>query len=296
MKISIENVSKIYDKNLPALREISLEINQGMFGLLGPNGAGKTTLMRIIATIIQPTEGLVKVGNYRTNNMKEKWLIRASLGYLPQELSLYGGLTAYEFLDFMGAIKGCRKCSKQIKELLEMVGLSSFSRQLIRTYSGGMKRRLGIAQSLINNPSLLIVDEPTVGLDPEERTRFRNMLVDMASDRTVLLSSHIVEDIAQTCYDVAILHQGKLLYGGTVSGLIQQANNKVWEYTSNNTHLLSSIILVTKTRISGSDIKYRVLTEEQPIEGAYQVSPTIEDGYLWTIKKSHQVLSNDEAG
>ncbi len=295
MKISIENVSKFYEKNLPALRDISLEINQGMFGLLGPNGAGKTTLMRIIATIIQPTEGLVKIGNYRTDNMKEKWHILASLGYLPQELSLYGSLTPYEFLDFMGAIKGCRKRSNQIKELLEIVGLSNSAHQLIKTFSGGMKRRLGIAQALINNPSLLIVDEPTVGLDPEERTRFRNMLVDMASDRTVILSSHIVEDIAQTCCHVAILHQGKLLYKGTVSGLVQQANNKVWEYTSSNTPLHSSI-LVAKTRISDSNIKYRVLAEEQPMEGAYLVSPTIEDGYLWIIKKLHQVFSKDEAG
>jgi len=287
MKISIENVSKFYKKNSPALRDISLEINQGMFGLLGPNGAGKTTLMRIIATIIQPTEGVVKIGNYRTDNLKEKWHILASLGYLPQELSLYGNLTPYEFLDFMGAIKGFRKRPNQIKELLEMVGLSNAAHQLIKTFSGGMKRRLGIAQALINNPSLLIVDEPTVGLDPEERTRFRNMLVDMASDRTVILSSHIVEDIAQTCYHVAILHQGKLLYKGTVSGLVQQANNKVWEYTSSNTHTpLHSSILVAKTRISDSNIKYRVLAEEQPMEGAYLVSPTIEDGYLWIIKKN----------
>jgi ABC-type multidrug transport system ATPase subunit len=285
MKISIENVSKFYKKNSPALRDISLEINQGMFGLLGPNGAGKTTLMRIIATIIQPTEGVVKIGNYRTDNLKEKWHILASLGYLPQELSLYGNLTPYEFLDFMGAIKGFRKRPNQIKELLEMVGLSNAAHQLIKTFSGGMKRRLGIAQALINNPSLLIVDEPTVGLDPEERTRFRNMLVDMASDRTVILSSHIVEDIAQTCYHVAILHQGKLLYKGTVSGLVQQANNKVWEYTSSNTHTpLHSSILVAKTRISDSNIKYRVLAEEQPMERAYLVSPTIEDGYLWIIK------------
>jgi ABC-type multidrug transport system ATPase subunit len=287
MKISIENVSKFYKKNSPALRDISLEINQGMFGLLGPNGAGKTTLMRIIATIIQPTEGVVKIGNYRTDNLKEKWHILASLGYLPQELSLYGNLTPYEFLDFMGAIKGFRKRPNQIKELLEMVGLSNAAHQLIKTFSGGMKRRLGIAQALINNPSLLIVDEPTVGLDPEERTRFRNMLVDMASDRTVILSSHIVEDIAQTCYHVAILHQGKLLYKGTVSGLVQQANNKVWEYTSSNTHTpLHSSILVAKTRISDTNIKYRVLAEEQPMEGAYLVSPTIEDGYLWIIKKN----------
>jgi len=287
MKISIENVSKFYKKNSPALRDISLEINQGMFGLLGPNGAGKTTLMRIIATIIQPTEGVVKIGNYRTDNLKEKWHILASLGYLPQELSLYGKLTPYEFLDFMGAIKGFRKRPNQIKELLEMVGLSNAAHQLIKTFSGGMKRRLGIAQALINNPSLLIVDEPTVGLDPEERTRFRNMLVDMASDRTVILSSHIVEDIAQTCYHVAILHQGKLLYKGTVSGLVQQANNKVWEYTSSNNHTpLHSSILVAKTRISDSNIKYRVLAEEQPMEGAYLVSPTIEDGYLWIIKKN----------
>lgn len=295
MKISIENVSKVYKKSLIALKDITFEINSGMLGLLGPNGAGKTTLMRIIATIIQPTQGLVKIGNYRTDRIKDKWHIRASLGYLPQELSLYGSLTAYEFLDFMGAIKGCRKRSQQIKELLEMVGLSSAMHQLIKTYSGGMKRRLGIAQALLNNPSLLIVDEPTVGLDPEERTRFRNMLVDMASDRTVILSSHIVEDIAQTCYHVAVLHQGNLLYYGTVSDLVRQANNKVWEYTSSN-NALPSPTVVTKTRISDANIKYRVLAEEQPMEEAYQVTPTIEDGYLWTIKNHIGHSSSDKAG
>lgn len=295
MKISIENVSKVYKKSLIALKDITFEINSGMLGLLGPNGAGKTTLMRIIATIIQPTQGLVKIGNYRTDRIKDKWHIRASLGYLPQELSLYGSLTAYEFLDFMGAIKGCRKRSQQIKELLEMVGLSSAMHQLIKTYSGGMKRRLGIAQALLNNPSLLIVDEPTVGLDPEERTRFRNMLVDMASDRTVILSSHIVEDIAQTCYHVAVLHQGNLLYYGTVSDLVRQANNKVWEYTSSNNALPSSTV-VTKTRISDANIKYRVLAEEQPMEEAYQVTPTIEDGYLWIIKNHIGHSSSDKAG
>jgi len=287
MNILIENVTKIYGKDSVALKGISLEIKSGMFGLLGPNGAGKTTLMRIIATLIRPTNGFVKVGDYRTDDGKEKWHIRAMLGYLPQELSLYGDLSAKEFLDFMGAMKGCRDRSRRVKNLLELTGLSAAARKRIKTYSGGMKRRLGIAQALIGDPSLLIVDEPTVGLDPDERARFRNMLVDLASERTVILSSHIVEDIAQTCYQAAVLHQGNLLFNGNVAEMIQRANGKVWEYIGENEKQPSDVVLVAKTRINASQIKYRMLSEKQPVPNAALVSPGIEDGYLWLTKNSH---------
>jgi len=286
MNIIVENVTKIYGKDSLALKGISLEIKSGMFGLLGPNGAGKTTLMRIIATLIRPTNGFVKVGDYRTDDVKEKWHIRAMLGYLPQELALYGDLSAQEFLDFMGAMKGCRDRARQVKTLLELTGLNAAAKKRIKTYSGGMKRRLGIAQALIGDPSLLIVDEPTVGLDPEERTRFRNMLVDLSSERTVILSSHIVEDIAQTCYQAAILHQGNLLFSGNVTEIIQQAEGRVWEYISVEEKQSSDIVLVAKTRIQEAQIKYRVLAEKQPASNATLVSPDIEDGYLWLMKKS----------
>lgn len=285
MNIAIENVTKVYGRGFAALKGISLEIKTGMFGLLGPNGAGKTTLMRIIATLLRPTDGFVKVGEYRTDGIKDKWLIRSMLGYLPQELSLYGDLSAKEFLDFIGAMKGCSDRPRQVKELLELTGLSNAAKKHIKTYSGGMKRRLGIAQALIGNPSLLIVDEPTVGLDPEERTRFRNMLVDLSSERTVILSSHIVEDIAQTCYQAAILNQGNLLFSGTVNEITRQADGRVWEYTSSEEHRSPDVVVVAKTRIHEAQIKYRVLAEKQPSPNAALVSPDIEDGYLWLMKK-----------
>lgn len=289
MNITIESVTKIFGRDSIALKSVSLEIKSGMFGLLGPNGAGKTTLMRIIATLVQPSSGFVKVGKYRTNDINEKWHIRASLGYLPQELALYNNLSAYNFLDFIGAIKGVEhnERSRQVKALLEVTGLSAVANKYIKTYSGGMKRRLGIAQSLIGNPSLLIVDEPTAGLDPEERARFRNMLVDLASERTVILSSHIVEDIAQTCYQVAVLHQGSLLFSGNVTELIQQADGKVWEYVSEEGERSADIILVAKTRTQDTKIKYRVLSDKQPILNAMMVSPGIEDGYLWLMNNTH---------
>jgi ABC-2 type transport system ATP-binding protein len=285
MNILIENVTKTFGKDFSALKNVSLEIKSGMFGLLGPNGAGKTTLMRIIATLVQPSRGLVKVGAYRTHDEHEKWHIRRALGYLPQELALYNNLSAYNFLDFMGGIKGIKQKerSRQIESLLEITGLGAVAHKHIKTYSGGMKRRLGIAQALIGNPALLIVDEPTAGLDPEERVRFRNMLVDFATERTVILSSHIVEDIAQTCHQIAILHQGHLLFDGNVAGLIQQSEGKVWEYVADEERKAPDVFLISKTRTHNTLIKYRVLANEQPAPHAQLVSPGIEDGYLWLM-------------
>jgi ABC-type multidrug transport system ATPase subunit len=285
MNITIENVTKIFGKDTVALQDVSLKIKSGMFGLLGPNGAGKTTLMRMIATLVQPSKGLVKVGAYRTDDNHEKWHIRRSLGYLPQELALYHNLSGRNFLDFIAGIKSIAQDerSRQIETLLELTGLRAAANKQIKTYSGGMKRRLGIAQALIGDPSLLIVDEPTAGLDPEERARFRNLLVDLATERTVILSSHIVEDIAQTCYQIAILRQGSVVFDGNVGELIQRSDGKVWEYVDDAENLLPDSFLVSKTRTGNARTKFRVLADEQPAPQATRIVPSIEDGYLWLM-------------
>lgn len=285
MNITIENVTKIFGKDTVALQDVSLKIKSGMFGLLGPNGAGKTTLMRMIATLVQPSKGLVKVGAYRTDDNHEKWHIRRSLGYLPQELALYHNLSGRNFLGFIAGIKSIAQDerSRQIETLLELTGLRAAANKQIKTYSGGMKRRLGIAQALIGDPSLLIVDEPTAGLDPEERARFRNLLVDLATERTVILSSHIVEDIAQTCYQIAILRQGSVVFDGNVGELIQRSDGKVWEYVDDAENLLPDSFLVSKTRTGNARTKFRVLADEQPAPQATRIVPSIEDGYLWLM-------------
>ncbi|HMA37383.1 MAG TPA: ABC transporter ATP-binding protein, partial [Chloroflexia bacterium] len=202
MNVSIKQLRKIYGGKVHALDGIDLQIGPGMFGLLGPNGAGKTTLMRILAGILQPTSGTIQIGPYDGTTAGGRAAIKRILGYLPQELGVYPDLSAREFLDYIAILKGLddpRARQARVAALLETVGLASVAARKLKTFSGGMKRRVGIAQALLAEPQLLIVDEPTAGLDPEERIRFRNLLGDLAGDRTVLLSTHIVEDVAQTC-------------------------------------------------------------------------------------------------
>lgn len=285
MNIIIKDLCKIYRGKITAIKDLSLDIGPGMFGLLGPNGAGKTTLMRILATLVQPTSGVARVGNYLVNDPHEKWQVKAMLGYLPQELVLYGNLSAYEFLDFIAALKkvgGYRERRQHVERVLELTGLQSVAKQSIRTYSGGMKRRVGIAQALLGNPKVLIVDEPTAGLDPQERVRFRNLLVRLANERLVLLSTHIVEDIAQTCLHTAVMHQGELIFHGMVTELINQARSKVWVVEATDFQLTSDMILATSTPTTNG-IKYRVLANEQPHPKAQSTEPEIEEGYLWLM-------------
>ncbi|MDQ2907118.1 MAG: ABC transporter ATP-binding protein, partial [Chloroflexota bacterium] len=223
MNIEIAHLSKIYRGDVRALNDLNLVIPPGMFGLLGPNGAGKTTLMRILAGILHPTGGTVQVGQYAAASEQGRIAIKQVLGYLPQELGMYPDLSAYEFLDYVGLLKGLkerRPRQQRVEQVLETVALSSVARRKIKTFSGGMKRRLGIAQAIINNPHLLIVDEPTAGLDPEERIRFRNLLSDLGGNRTVLLSTHIVEDIAQTCQNIAVMKSGQVVFQGTVAQML----------------------------------------------------------------------------
>ncbi|TLN19110.1 ABC transporter ATP-binding protein, partial [bacterium] len=235
--IKIASLVKTYPGNghvVRALDGINLEIGGGMFGLLGPNGAGKTTLMRILAGIANPSGGSAFVDGHDLSTQAGKQAVKSMLGYLPQELGMYSELSAYQFVDYMAILKGLddpQERRRQVESVLELVGLSQDAGRRIKGYSGGMKRRVGIAQALVNNPKLLIVDEPTSGLDPEERIRFRNLLVNLSTERTVILSTHIVEDIGQTCRDLAVLAHGEVIFRGSPVTLMQAAAGHVWTLT-----------------------------------------------------------------
>ncbi len=235
--IEIVGLRKVFSsgkKNITALNGIDLEIQEGMFGLLGPNGAGKTTLMRILAGITHPSQGEVSIYGFPLNSEKNRTIVKSMLGYLPQELGLYPDLSAREFVDYFAILKGMNQTeerTKRVEQVLDLVGLSAEMDRKLKGFSGGMKRRVGIAQAIVNDPKLLIVDEPTAGLDPEERIRFRNLLVNLAENRVVILSTHIVEDIGQTSRTMAVLAAGEVVYHGSPAELIQAAEGKVWTVT-----------------------------------------------------------------
>jgi ABC-2 type transport system ATP-binding protein len=287
MRIEIEHLSKTYSGNVRALRDVHLTIQPGLLGLLGPNGAGKTSLMRILATLLTPTEGTARIGDYDVQRAQDRRQIKRLLGYLPQELGLYPNLNAYEFLDYMAILKGLHDGSarkQRINELLEMVGLADVAKRRLKGYSGGMKRRVGLAQALLTNPQFLIVDEPTAGLDPEERIRIRTMLSELAlaGERVIILSTHIVEDVAQTCRRLIVLHKGQVRFDGAPEDLAELAEGRTWQITSSNgarpDHLTVVSIL---PRASG--IEYRVVGEPRREDEAAPVSPGMEDGYLWLM-------------
>ena len=293
--IKITSLTKIYRTKkgtIKALDGVSLEIGDGMFGLLGPNGAGKTTLMRILAGIANPSRGEVIVGEHDLSSEKGKQAVKSTLGYLPQELGMYPELNAYQFVDYMAILKGMddpHLRRQRVEQVIELVGLDQDAGRKIKGFSGGMKRRVGIAQALVNDPQLLIVDEPTAGLDPEERIRFRNLLVNLASDRAVILSTHIVEDIGQTCRDLAILSHGRVLYRGSPLELTRAAEGHVWNYTTDELikpdHGLTVVSMLhlpegIQYRLVGSDV-----TDYPTAEGT---QPGLEDGYVWLMKNSGQ--------
>ena len=288
--IEITNLTKTYRGNVKALDGITLDIGTGMFGLVGPNGAGKTTLMRILAGLLRPSSGQVRVFGHDLSTAKGRQTAKALLGYLPQDLGLYPNLTAREFLDYMGILKGVTdraERKRQIEETLEMVRLGDVAMRQLKTYSGGMKRRVGIAQALLGDPRLVIVDEPTAGLDPEERVRLRNLLSDMAQDRTIILSTHIVEDISQSCNDLAMMRKGRVLFRGSPADLIEQARGHVWTITATNgTRPGDSLTLVSTLQL-GSGTQYRVVGIPAPNLNATPVEPSLEDGYMWMMRSAH---------
>jgi len=295
--IEISSLTKTYRSNgktVQALNGVNLEIGTGMFGLLGPNGAGKTTLMRILAGIVNPSSGSVHVDGHDLSSEKGKQAVKSMLGYLPQELGMYPELSAYQFIDYMAILKGLDESEhrhRQVEKVLEMVGLKQESGRKIKGFSGGMKRRVGIAQALVNDPKLLIVDEPTAGLDPEERIRFRNLLVNLAEERAVLLSTHIVEDIGQTCRDLAVLSCGQVVFRGSPTDLMQAADGHVWMLTTSATEKPNHDLTVVSMLHLAEGVQYRLVgpgAADYP--QAKLTPPGLEDGYVWLMKSSGQTV------
>jgi ABC-2 type transport system ATP-binding protein len=284
--IEIQQLSKTYNGGVTALREINMTIEAGMFGLIGPNGAGKTTLMRILAGLLNPSQGQVSVFGYDLTTYEGKQSAKALLGYLPQDLGLYPNLTAREFLDYIAILKGITGSAvrkKQVEELLEVVRLTDSADRRLKSYSGGMKRRVGIAQALIGEPRLLIVDEPTVGLDPEERVRFRNLLSTMAARCTVILSTHIIEDISHSCTDLAVMNNGGVLFRSAPRDLIAAARGHVWIVATDG-ETPSGNLTVVSTLQTSEGVRYRVVGEPGAEVTAEPIDPTLEDGYIWMMK------------
>jgi len=288
MKLSISHLSKQYRRDFWGLRDFDLELGPGVTGLLGPNGAGKSTLMRILATITQPTEGTLRWND--SDVLKSPDSLRTVLGYLPQDFGVYPNLTAVEFLEYMAAIKGldAKSARRRIDELLVVVNLVHAARRPLGGYSGGMKQRVGIAQALLNDPQLLIVDEPTVGLDPEERVRFRNLLSDLAGERIIILSTHIVSDVEATATEIVVIHQGRKLQHAAPEKLLQLLEGKVWQWTIPSAELpaLKQEYIISGTMRREDGIQVRVVSDSAPAAGAQPSAPNLEDVYLQLVSRN----------
>ena len=286
MKLTIDHVSKRYGSNTLALQDFSLELGSGILGLLGPNGAGKTTLMSILATITKPTSGRISWNG--TDLTADSNAIRSVLGYLPQDFGVYPNLNAVEFLEYLAAVKGLDAAAskRRIDELLNLVNLTDVRKRPLGGYSGGMRQRIGIAQALLNDPKLLIVDEPTAGLDPEERVRFRNLLSDLSGDRIVILSTHIVSDVEATATDIALISQGKLVAHAAPEDLLRAVEGKVWEWVIPSVELNAARqqYLVSNTSRRSDGVHVRLLAT-QPPPGTVAVAPTLEDAYLFCLSQ-----------
>ncbi len=282
--IKIRNLNQYYGKK-QALKDVNLTIETGMFGLLGRNGAGKTTLMKVLSTLLPKSEGDVTVCG---RNVEQAQSVRKIVGYLPQEFSMYPNMTVYEAMDYLGVLSGLKKSQRKqrIPQLLHRVNLQDDTRKKVKALSGGMKRRLGIAQAILHNPKVLIVDEPTAGLDPEERVRFRNLLCEIAEKRIVILSTHIVGDIEATCENIAVLDEGEMIYRGTVGGLIQMAEGKVYsaEISKRELELLKKNYIVTSMLTLGNNVMVRFLAEEPPFASAQLCEAGVEDAYMYLMQ------------
>jgi len=285
MELTIERLSKQYRRDFWGLREFDLEVGPGVIGLLGPNGAGKSTLMRMLATITQPSEGTIKWNG--VDIVRSPDTLRASLGYLPQDFGIYPNLSGREFLEYIAAIKGMdgKSARRRIDELLIVVNLVHAAKRPLGSYSGGMKQRVGIAQALLNDPQLLIVDEPTVGLDPEERVRFRNLLSDLSGERIILFSTHIVSDVEATATEIVVIHKGRKLQHSAPEKLLQSLEGKVWQWVVPSGALIA---LKQKYIISGTvrrqdGIQVRVVSDTPPTADAQPIAPSLEDVYLQLV-------------
>ncbi len=288
MKITIEDLGKIYKNGNQALKDVNLEIESGMFGLLGPNGAGKTTLMRILVTLMKPSTGNIKVDNF--DLQKNRREIRAMLGYLPQDFRFFTKLRTWEFLDYVASLAGLRESrsrKKSVDEMLERVGLYEARDRMANKLSGGMKRRLGIAQALIGDPKIVVVDEPTTGLDPEERIRFRNLLTEMSErDIIIILSTHIVGDISSTCNNMALLNNGEVVFNQSPEKLVEKAKGHVWliEAIDSELDTIKEKYPVISTVPAEGGWEVQVVSDKLEDFPGKQIDPNLEHAYVYFME------------
>lgn len=289
MELRINNLTKQY-KNKIAVNKFSAEFKPGIYGLLGANGAGKTTLMRMICGILKPTAGQIYLDNQDVAELSEEY--RNILGYLPQDFGYYPNFTATKFLLYVAALKGIegKYAHLKVQELLEMVGLKKEANKKIKSFSGGMKRRLGIAQALLNDPKILILDEPTAGLDPKERVRFRNLISSFSKEKIVLLSTHIVSDIEYIADDILVMKEGRIIHEGAPDEILVAIKDYVYEISIPNS-LVDEYRLkynVVNLRNSGNETILRIVSENKPLDNAINVEATLEDLYLYYFAEEEE--------
>jgi len=289
MKLTIKDLNKTYANDVKALDHINLEIGNGMFGLLGPNGAGKSSLMRTLATLQQPDNGELWLGDI--NIIKEPFRVRQLLGYLPQEFGVYPGISAHDLLNHFAILKGITSAGERkevVKYLLQKVNLYEVRKRNVATYSGGMRQRFGIAQALLGNPKLIIVDEPTAGLDPNERIRFNNLLSEISEDIIVILSTHIVDDVSDLCSDMAVMNKGSIVLRGKPSELMNTVKGKVWGKFAARREMdaIGQSYNVLYSYLSEGRPYVRIYADEQPGGGFEPVMPKLEDLYFKSLSAS----------
>ena len=296
--LDLANVSHTYPNGTRALHNVTLSISKGMFGLLGPNGAGKSTLMRTVATLQSPSEGQITFGNIDV--LKEPEKLRETLGYLPQDFGVYPRVSAYDMLDHMAVLKGIASAGERkdtVETLLAQTNLWDVRKKAIAGFSGGMRQRFGIAQALIGNPQLIIVDEPTAGLDPEERNRFLNLLAEIGENVVVILSTHIVEDVSDLCPQMAVIVLGEIKQQGAPKDLIEQAKGSVWAKTISRDELEAcrAKYEVISTRLFAGNTIIHILSDNDPADGFESVDGGLEDVYFTTLAKSRRISSQAAA-
>jgi ABC-type multidrug transport system ATPase subunit len=299
MELRIQNLSKRYGNGVQALQDVSLTIGPGMFGLLGPNGAGKSTLMRILATLQEADAGSAFLDDI--DMLREKDRVRRVLGYLPQEFGLYPKVTALQMLDHFAELKGiviARQRRALVERLLRLTNLWDVRHQRLGTFSGGMKQRFGIAQALIGEPKLMIVDEPTAGLDPEERVRFHNLLSEIGEQVIVILSTHIVSDVTDLCQSMAVIHLGRLLVEGHPMQLARSLHGRIWQKLIPRAEISAykERLPVISSRLVAGKTLVRVYGETEPEPGFEPVEADLEDLYFWTVTRPELASNGDSSG
>ena len=283
-ELTLDRITKHF-KNKIAVDNVSLTLREGVYGFLGANGAGKTTLLRMVCGVLKPTAGEIRCNDMEIGRLDGDY--RYLLGYLPQDFGYYPDFTAKRYLEYLAACKAVPKdlAKEKVREMLSLTGLAGDQHSKIRTFSGGMLRRLGIAQALLNDPSFLILDEPTAGLDPKERIRFRNIISSLSKGRIIILSTHIVSDVEFIADQILLMKQGRIIQQGTVAEITESAAGKVWEYLANPEEAirLNEIFAVSNLKNEGETVRLRLVSDTCPCEGAVLVSPSLEDVYLYLI-------------